>query len=168
MGTLRFGRITRRSDRSLLDITENFCYNRFIVTVGDCMSMHLEGPWLSTTGKKKGKQKWASAEHKRKAEQADADWKAVLKRHGADSASRKQKHVPKPESLSSYYSLKVPEGRNTTARISSRNTTGGYAILKPIPVYTGDKMIGIGQLHKSNAVPVFRSEDIEDIARMRR
>jgi hypothetical protein len=28
------------------------------------MTMHLEGPWLSTTGKKRGKQKWASAEAK--------------------------------------------------------------------------------------------------------
>ena len=26
------------------------------------MTMHLEGPWLSTTGKKKGKKKFASAE----------------------------------------------------------------------------------------------------------
>jgi endothelin-converting enzyme/putative endopeptidase len=30
--------------------------------------MHLEGPWLSTTGKKKGPKKWASAEAKAKAE----------------------------------------------------------------------------------------------------
>jgi hypothetical protein len=45
--------------------------------------MHLEGPWLSTTGKKKGKQKFASAEHKRKAEQADADWKELQKRWGS-------------------------------------------------------------------------------------
>jgi hypothetical protein len=29
-------------------------------------------------------------------------------------------------------------------------------------------MLGIGQLHKSNAVPVFRTEDAADIARMRR
>ena len=29
------------------------------------MSMHLEGPWLSTTGKRKGKKKFASAEAKR-------------------------------------------------------------------------------------------------------
>lgn len=35
-------------------------------------------------------------------------------------------------------------------------------------VYTGDKMIGIGTLHKSNAVPVFSSDDAKDIARMRR
>ena len=36
------------------------------------MSMHLEGPWLSTTGKKKGPRKWASAEAKRKAQQLQA------------------------------------------------------------------------------------------------
>lgn len=35
-------------------------------------------------------------------------------------------------------------------------------------VYTGDKMIGIGVLHKSNAVPVFSSDDAKDIAKMRR
>ena len=29
--------------------------------------MHLEGPWLSTTGKKKGPRKWASSEAKAKA-----------------------------------------------------------------------------------------------------
>lgn len=34
--------------------------------------------------------------------------------------------------------------------------------------YTGDKMIGIGTLHKSNAVPVFSSDDAKEISRMRR
>ena len=43
------------------------------------MTMHLEGPWLSTTGKKKGPKKWASAEAKRKAEQLDQSWKEMLK-----------------------------------------------------------------------------------------
>lgn len=56
----------------------------------------------------------------------------------------------------------------TTRHIPSLNTGGAVAPLKPAQVYTGDKMIGIGQLHKSNAVPVFRQEDAEDIARMRR
>jgi hypothetical protein len=31
------------------------------------MTMHLHHPSLTTTGKKKGKKKWPSAEHKRKA-----------------------------------------------------------------------------------------------------
>jgi hypothetical protein len=34
--------------------------------------------------------------------------------------------------------------------------------------YTGDKIIGIGTLHKSNAVPVFNTEEAKDIAKMRR
>ena len=34
--------------------------------------------------------------------------------------------------------------------------------------YTGDKLLGIATMHKSNSVPVFRKEDAEDIARMRR
>ena len=34
--------------------------------------------------------------------------------------------------------------------------------------YTGDKLMGIATMHKSNMVPVFKQEDAEDIARMRR
>lgn len=44
----------------------------------------------------------------------------------------------------------------------------GNAIKQPIPEYTGTEMIGIGQLHKSNAVPVFRNRDIHDLGKMRR
>lgn len=35
-------------------------------------------------------------------------------------------------------------------------------------VYTGDKMVGIGTLHKSNAIPIFSIEDAKDQAKMRR
>jgi hypothetical protein len=36
-------------------------------------------------------------------------------------------------------------------------------------VYSGEmKLIGIATMHKSNMVPVFKKEDAEDIARMRR
>lgn len=49
-------------------------------------------------------------------------------------------------------------------------TTAGDSCTKPIhgKVYTGDKMLGIGTLHKSNAVPIFNSEDALDQAKMRR
>lgn len=49
-------------------------------------------------------------------------------------------------------------------------STGGDNCTKPIhgKVYTGDKMLGIGTLHKSNAVPIFNSEDALDQAKMRR
>ena len=41
---------------------------------------------------------------------------------------------------------------------------------KPIhgKVYTGTAMIGIGTLHKSNAVPIFNAEEALDQAKMRR
>ena len=61
----------------------------------------------------------------------------------------------------------TPIGRETP-HIPSRGTGMGNAVKVTPNMYTGDKMLGIGQLHKSNAVPVFRQEDVEDIARMRR
>lgn len=35
-------------------------------------------------------------------------------------------------------------------------------------VYTGDKMLGIGVVHKSGLQPVFSQEQAEDLAKMRR
>ena len=53
-------------------------------------------------------------------------------------------------------------------QVTSLNTSGGCALLKPKPVYTGSNMLGIGTMHKSNAVPVFSQEQAQDIATMRR
>ena len=131
------------------------------------LSMHLEGPWLSTTGKRKGKKKFASAEHARKARELDESWKELLKRQGVEQEERKRSRGLSAPSLSSSYSLTIPEGRNTTAHIKSVDT-GGNATLKPAKVYTGTKVKGIATMHKSNAVPVFSDEEAVDIARMRR
>lgn len=129
------------------------------------MTMHLEGPWLSTIGKHKGKKKFASAEHARKARELDTEWKELQKRWGVEANDKKRTRAMKAEA---YVAPKPTHRGAEQARIPSRDSGSGNATLKPVPVYTGDKMIGIGQLHKSNAVPVFRDEDIKDIARMRR
>jgi hypothetical protein len=129
--------------------------------------MHLEGPWLSTTGKKKGKKKFASAEHARKAREQAESWEALQKKWAVEIEDKKRKRALGADTLSSSYSLKIPEGRNTTAHIKSRDT-GGNAVLKPSPVYTGTKVKGIATMHKSNAVPVFSDEEAVDISRMRR
>jgi len=131
------------------------------------LSMHLEGPWLSTTGKKKGKKKFASAEHARKARELDESWKDLLRRQGIEQEEKKRGRAMSAPSLSSSYSLKIPEGRNTTAHIKSVDT-GGNAVLKPSPVYTGTMVKGIATMHKSNAVPVFSDEQAVDISKMRR
>lgn len=129
--------------------------------------MHLEGPWLSTTGKKKGKKKFASAEAKRTSEQLDQDWKELQKRWGVEAEEKKRARAMSAPSLSSSYSLKIPEGRNTTAHLKSVDT-GGNATLAPAKVYTGTMVKGIATMHKSNAVPVFSDEQAVDISRMRR
>ena len=131
------------------------------------MSMHLEGPWLSTIGKKKGKQKFASAEHKRKAEQAEVDWKDLQKRWGGEADEKKRKRALTAPLLSGHYSLSIPEGRST-AHIKSLGQDNGIAALAPAKVYTGTKVKGIATMHKSNAVPVFSDEEAVDISRMRR
>lgn len=64
-------------------------------------------------------------------------------------------------------SLKTPIGRETP-RYPSNTSGGGNCNLKGSMVYTGSKMIGIGTLHKSNAVPVFSDEEAKDMATMRR
>ena len=128
--------------------------------------MHLEGPWLSTIGKKKGKQKFASADHKRKAEQADADWKELQKRWGIEAEDKKRKRALTAEPLAGHYSLTIPAGRSTN-HIPSRDT-GGNATLAEPKVYTGTKVKGIATMHKSNAVPVFSDEQAIDISKMRR
>jgi hypothetical protein len=129
--------------------------------------MHLEGPWLSTTGKRKGKKKFASAEHARKARDLDESWKELQKRWAVEIEDKKRTRALSAPSLSTSYSLTIPEGRNTTAHIKSVDT-GGNATLKPAKVYTGTKVKGIATMHKSNAVPVFSDEEAVDIARMRR
>jgi len=130
--------------------------------------MHLEGPWLSTTGKKKGKIKFASAEAKRKSEQLDRDWKELQKKWGFETEERKRKRA-----LEAPVMLPVQSGiyrRDTGPRIPSLN--GGMDMspaTKSTPkVYTGTKVKGIATMHKSNAVPVFSDEEAVDISKMRR
>ena len=65
----------------------------------------------------------------------------------------------------------VSPSRNTdreTQYFPSRVTPGGLTSAKPIPVYTGDKMIGISIIHKSCLQPVFSKEAAVDAASMRR
>ena len=129
--------------------------------------MHLCGPALTTTGKRKGKKKFASAEHKRKAEQLDKDWKELQKRWGVEADDKKRKRAMTAEPLSGNYSLAIPAGRST-AHLKSLGQDNGVATLAPAKVYTGTKVKGIATMHKSNAVPVFSDEEAVDISKMRR
>ncbi len=127
--------------------------------------MHLEGPWLSTTGKKKGKKKFASAEHARKARQLKDDWAELLKRHGVEQEERKRKRALES---GTYKPPKVEPYRRETPKINSLPFTAGPCTKPEQKVYTGTKVKGIGTMHKSNAVPIFSDEEAVDISKMRR
>jgi hypothetical protein len=129
------------------------------------MTMHLEGPWLSMSGKKRGKVKFRNAEEARRARELDESWKELLKRQGVEAEQKKRARALKAPALD--YKLSAPPGRTTSTHIPSRDT-GGNATLAAPKVYTGSEMIGIGQLHKSNAIPIFKKSDAEDLAKMRR
>ena len=127
------------------------------------MTMHLEGPWLSTTGKKKGKVKFRNAEEARKARELDEDWKQLQKKWAVEAEDKKRRRALEAEPL--VYTL---SGRETT-RIASRDTGHTGAVrTKDIPKYTGTKIKGIGTMHKSNAVPIFSDEEAVAISQMRR
>jgi len=127
--------------------------------------MHLEGPWLSTTGKKKSKRKFRNAEQARKARQLDEDWQELLKRHGIEQEKRKRSRALTAE----VYKASAPY-RRETPHIASLNSPDccGVATKSPEKVYTGTNIVGIATMHKSNAVPVFSAKDAEDISKMRR
>lgn len=127
------------------------------------MTMHLVGPWLSTAGKKKGKQKFRNAEQAQQARDLDKSWQDLLSKHGATPAKKKVKFT-----RSKLIIPKVPEDRNTK-HIKSVDSghLGAVNIRKPMQ-YTGDKIVGIGTMHKSNAVPIFSDKEAKEISSMRR
>ena len=130
------------------------------------MTMHLEGPWLSTGGKRKGKVKFRNSAEAQKARQLDADWKELQKKWEVAADDKKRERALMAEPLQ--YTLSAPVGR-ATARIPSLNTgENGIGTYKASPVYTGTKMIGVTIIHKSCLQPVFTQQEAVDAASMRR
>ena len=50
----------------------------------------------------------------------------------------------------------------------ARHWVKGATWSKPAPTYTGTAMLGIGVMHKSNAVPVFSTDEAKSLGAMRR
>jgi hypothetical protein len=154
------------------------------------MSMHLERG-LTTTSTKKRKEKITKA----KQEELERGWRDRNKRlnemhlpketfeqyldwvygRGKKEKTEKKclakaptsttKELARQEIVSSTDDLRKDE---TVDSVSPKCWITGPCTTKQTPTYTGTKMIGISQMHKSNGVPVFSDEEIKDIARMRR
>ena len=125
------------------------------------MTMHLVHPSLTTTGKRKGKQKFRNADSARKAREYAESWEDLKRRFNVDSV--------KPKStFKSYSPPKLSYRGSEQPRIPSLDTTMGHCYKAPDKVYTGTNIVGIATMHKSNAVPVFSAEEAQEVSKMRR
>ena len=128
------------------------------------MTMHLEGPWLSTTGKKRGPKKWASADAKRKHDVLKESWESLKRANNVTS-----ERITRARDMKSTLTVtfKTPPGREAPKVVS--HDTGWIACTTAAnQEYTGTKVKGIGTMHKSNAVPIFSDEEAVEISTLRR
>lgn len=137
--------------------------------------MHLLPPMYSTTGKKKGKSKFRTADAADAARKNAAAWNELLEKYDAkpnkvvvEQSQRVRTNSSK--GVATYRSdwRSRVDPRRLTDHIASVDTGVGIAAKPADKVYTGNAMLGVSVLHKSNGIPVFRQEDAVDIAKMRR
>lgn len=125
------------------------------------MSMHLVGPYMTTTQysrkKKKpnAKQARANAEHEK--------WLRKRGVHPEQLEAKKKKNA-------NVSILSVPDYSSDRPTIPTSDVIpGGSTAQKERQIYSGERrLLGIATMHKSNMVPVFDSKDAKDIAKMRR
>ena len=141
------------------------CYNKQVLTQELAMSMHLVGPYMTTTQysrKKKTKNKSA------KQIATDVAHDKWLRARGIapDQLKAKLPTNAKGERKGIY---SVPDYTQHQGTIGCSNNIVGSTAKRHENTYTGDELAGIGMLHKSNMVPVRKdSNDAKEIARMRR
>ena len=126
------------------------------------MSMHLVGPYMTTTSYKKRKAK------KKTQKQIEADarhekWLRKMNAHPEQIARNKEKNA-------NISILSVPDYRTSGNSIPTSDVIpGGSTAPAERQIYSGERrLLGVATMHKSNMVPVFDSKDAKDIAKMRR
>lgn len=128
------------------------------------MSMHLVGPYLTTTQYSR-KKKQTTNKRELEAKARHEQW---LKKQGLDDKSLADK-LPKDKKGKRKGIYEIPNYRVESA-VKLSNTVASNGSKKEEKVYTGDQIVGISVMHKSNLVPVRKDnkEAAIDIARMRR
>lgn len=125
------------------------------------MSMHLCPIYVTTTayGRKKkpksAKQIQAEREH-------DEHLAKLVKKHGINLNAGKNK----PKKV--FTGVEPRSHQRETVQYPSEDSGTWTAAKKETMHYTGDKLLGIATMHKSNMVPVFSKQEAEDISKMRR
>ena len=126
------------------------------------MSMHLVGPYMTTTSYKKRKAK-NKTKKMLEAEAKHEKWLRKMNAHPEQIARNKEKNV-------NVSILSKPNYSSDRSTIPTSDVIpGGSTAQKERLVYSGERrLLGIATMHKSNMVPVYHSKDPKDIAKMRR
>jgi hypothetical protein len=95
--------------------------------------------------------------------------------HPSQIEARKQKreadvyHMRRKKNIALRPVVQTGVYRRETPNYPSVTDTGvSVAEKRERNIYTGDKLIGIGMMHKSNLVPIFSEEHARDVSNMRR
>ena len=142
--------------------------------------MHLLPPYYSTTNTRRRKQKKKS----KSLLEAEREHEKFLKKMGVSSRSSvgSEQRSSKPwvtgsSPVESTNSRSLAQSGSAPAlgaggqRFESSNSDQFYnptMAKKEEKVYTGTEIMGIAQMHKSNAVPVRNKKSAEEVAKMRR
>ena len=144
------------------------------------MSMHLVGPYMTTTKYNRRKSKKPTQTQLQKLE---VEWRQHNKRmrqmncHSAQfddfddyvAYTRGEYKPQKSAEDCKFKPLKIVEPyRRETPNIPSKNDIGGTAARKEPQQYTGDYIIGIATTHKSNLMPVTSKKQAVEASTMRR
>ena len=114
------------------------------------MTMHLL-PIYFTTTKHSRKRKRKFSQKQQKAQQ---EHEKFLKKMGVEDRPK------------SNFRTNIPD--YSTRKTAPTSDNIGNGIRKNINTYTGDQIIGISAMHKSNLVPVSNKKNAIDMAKMRR
>ena len=126
------------------------------------MTMHLVGPYMTTTNYKKRKAK-NKTKKMLEAEARHDKWLRKMNAHPDQIAENKKKNAGNPI-------RSIPDYRSTGNSIPTSDVIpGGSTAPQQKLVYSGErKLLGVATMHKSNMVAGVDTKDAKDIAQMRR
>lgn len=105
-----------------------------------------------------------SKKTKKQREKDRAAWKTQQEKYQLVSITKKGKVY---EGCIRMTPLELNKDR-LASNLPSRDSGDGIGAKKMANTYTGDNLIGIGMMHKSNLVPVFKGDEAKDLSSMRR
>ena len=147
------------------------------------MTMSLVGPYLTTTNYKKRKAKKLTQKDMGRLQTEWRQYNKRMRRNNNHSLQFEQfedyvaytrgqyKPKRKLEKEFKQYEAPKPYVRDTKEyrSLKTSDTIPESCAKRENPTYTGDLIVGIGTMHKSNAVPIMRgTKQAEELAKMRR